>query len=142
VHIVQQLQMNGEFDSPKSHRSSRAITLPTFVVEALRRHRIAQTERRLMCGEAWHGLDLVVERGDGLPLRPISVSKRFATVMRAADIALTFHGLRHAYASLMLAGGVNLKVTSGLVGHSSIGITADLYTHGGLQARTRSGRHS
>ena len=49
--------------------------------------------------------------------------------MKKAGINLTFHGLRHGHASLMLAAGVNLKVVSERLGHSTIGITADLYTH-------------
>ena len=57
------------------------------------------------------------------------MSNRFADAMRRADIDLTFHGLRHGHASLMLAAGVNLKVVSERLGHSKIGITADLYTH-------------
>lgn len=49
--------------------------------------------------------------------------------MRKAGMDLTFHGLRHAHASLMLAAGVHLKVVSDRLGHSTIGITADLNTH-------------
>jgi integrase len=49
--------------------------------------------------------------------------------MKQAGINLTFHGLRHGHASLMLAAGVHLKVVSERLGHSTIGITADLYTH-------------
>lgn len=49
--------------------------------------------------------------------------------MKNADIDLTFHGLRHGHASLMPADVVNLKVVSERLGHSTIGITADLYTN-------------
>jgi len=40
-----------------------------------------------------------------------------------------FHDLRHSCASLMLTSGIALKTASQILGHSSIGITADLYTH-------------
>lgn len=57
------------------------------------------------------------------------VSRLFTALAKENGFDFTFHGLRHAYASLMLASGVDLKVTSDLLGHSTIAITADLYTH-------------
>ena len=60
---------------------------------------------------------------------PRRVSRLFTALAKKHGFDFTFHGLRHAYASLMLASGVDLKVTSELLGHSTIGITADLYTH-------------
>ncbi|MGH7926394.1 MAG: site-specific integrase [Candidatus Binatia bacterium] len=117
------------FVPPKTHRSRRSVSLPAFVVNALRKHRKEQSERRLIVGSAWHDLDLIIERGDGQPVRTSSLSSRFAARMKKGDIKLTFHGLRHGHASLMLAAGVHLKVVSERLGHSTIGITADLYTH-------------
>lgn len=117
------------FVPPKTHRSRRAVSLPTFVVAALRKHKKEQAQRRLIVGSAWHDLDLVVERGDGQPLSTSNLSGRFANAMRKAEIDLTFHGLRHGHASLMLAAGIHLKVVSERLGHSKIGITADLYSH-------------
>ena len=118
-----------QLDTPKSHRSTRALCLPAFTVEALRRQRRAQTERRLLLGKAWNKTDLVFDGGHGLPVRPDGFSKRFAKAAREAGFDLTFHGLRHAHASLMLAAGVDLKVTSDRLGHSSISFTADTYSH-------------
>lgn len=117
------------FLPPKTHRSRRSVSLPAFVIQALRKHKKEQSERRLMVGSAWDDFDLVVERGDGKPIRTSTLSGRFADAMKRADIDLTFHGLRHGHASLMLAAGVNLKVVPERLGHSKIGITADLYTH-------------
>lgn len=132
ARIMQSVQQTTDglvFVPPKTHRSRRSISLPTFVVHSLRKHRKEQSERRLVVGSAWHDLDLIIERGDGLPVRTSSLSGRFADRMKRADIKLTFHGLRHGHASLMLAAGVHLKVVSERLGHSTIGITADLYTH-------------
>jgi len=72
---------------------------------------------------------IVIERGDDLPVRTSSLSGRFADRMKKSDIKLTFHGLRHGHASLMLAAGEHLKVVSEQLGHSTIGIAGDLYTH-------------
>lgn len=132
ARISQTLQETHEgviFVPPKTHRSKRAISLPDFVVTALRQYKKAQSERRLYVGRAWQDFDLVIERGDGQPLRTSSLSGRFAAAMKKAGIDLTFHGLRRGHASLMLAAGVNLKVVSERLGHSAIGITGDLYTH-------------
>lgn len=64
-----------------------------------------------------------------MPVRTSSLSGRFADRMKKEGIKLTFHGLRHGHASLMLDAGVHLKVVSERLGHSTIGITADLYTY-------------
>lgn len=66
---------------------------------------------------------------DGEPLRPDSLTHAFSRFANELGLPLTFHGLRHGHASLMLAGGVHLKVVSDRLGHSNIGITADLYSH-------------
>ena len=127
--ISQTLQIDMTFGTPKSHRSDRKVSLPVFVVEALKRHRKAQTERRLVCGAAWCDFDLVNDRGDGRPYDPRSVSRRVTATTKALGLQLTFHGLRHGFATLALASGTDLKVTQGLLGHSTIGITANYYTH-------------
>ena len=129
AQTVQETKEGVVFVPPKTHRSRRTVSLPGFVIHALRKHKKEQSERRLVVGSAWHDLDLVIERGDGLPVRTSSLSGRFADRMKKEDIRLTFHGLRHGHASLMLAAGVHLKVVSERLGHSTIGITADLYTH-------------
>lgn len=126
---VQETNEGLTFGPPKTHRSRRSVSLPTFVVQALRKHKKEQSERRLLVGSGWQAFDLVIERGDGHPIRTSSLSGRFANRMKKSGVKLTFHGLRHGHASLMLAAGVHLKVVSERLGHSTIGITADLYTH-------------
>jgi integrase len=71
ARISQTVQTDGSFSTPKTHRSDRPVSLPPFVVDALRKQRKEQNERRLVCGDAWQDLDLVVDRGDGLPMPPM-----------------------------------------------------------------------
>lgn len=123
--------------APKSHRSRRSVSLPGFVVESLKRHRKVQNERRLLLGTAWQETDLVIDRGDGGPARPGSLSKRFREASKSAGFDLTFHALRHGHASLLLAGGVHLKVVSDRLEHSNISITADTYSHIGASLEER-----
>lgn len=129
LRVTQILHVDMSFGSPKSHRSERTMTIPGFCIDALRRHRKHQNERRLQLGDAWSELGLINDRGDGRPLRPDAVSKGFARLMRSNGVELTFHGLRHGHADLMLASGGDLKTTSHRMGHSSISLTGDVYTH-------------
>lgn len=132
ARVAQTLQSTSEglrFVPPKTHRSSRTIALPAFVLTAMKHQRRNQGIRKLAAGSAWQEFDLVIDRGDGGALPPWSLSQRFRALMTKAGIDLNFHGLRHAHASLMLTAGANLKVVSDRLGHSSVSITADLYTH-------------
>lgn len=129
ARVLQTIQVDRSFGTPKTHRSTRPIGLPQFVVDVLKAHRRRQNELRLVAGDAWQDLDLISCRPDGTPLDPRRVSRLFSATAKRLSLGYTFHGLRHAYASLMLQSGVDLKVISSLLGHSSIGITADLYLH-------------
>jgi integrase len=68
---------------------------------------------------------------DGRPLDPAYITRLFQVIRRQAEPLpeLTFHGLRHSYASLMLAEGTDISIVSKLCGHSSISVTADIYAH-------------
>ena len=67
---------------------------------------------------------------DGSPIDPDRVSKEFPKLVRAEGLPhLTFHGLRHAHATLALSAGVNPKIVSERLGHSSISVTMDIYSH-------------
>lgn len=129
LRVRQTVNVDRTFGTPKSYRSRRSIPLPKFLLKVLKTQRARQSELRLVAGSAWQDHDLVVTRADGSPMDPRRVSRLFTALAKEHGFDFTFHGLRHAYASLMLASGVDLKVTSELLGHSTIGITADLYTH-------------
>jgi integrase len=133
AHIQQTLQPTANglvVQPPKTHRSRRAIALPTFLQSRLRVHRSGQQRRQREAGSGWTALDLVVERGDGRPLNPDTLSsgwRRFLCQHKLPQ--LRFHDLRHSHATLMLLQGVHPKIVSERLGHASIGITLDTYTH-------------
>jgi integrase len=115
---------------PKSHSSRRAVSIPKFLVRTLKRHRRDQAQRRLRVGERWREGGFVIDTGDGSPVSPETVSRRFADFVRRHGLPkMRFHDLRHAHATLMLAQGVHPKVVSERLGHSSIAITLDTYSH-------------
>lgn len=119
VHVRRTLTYAGgeiHFGPPKSAAGKRDLPIPDFVGRALRRHRAAQAERLLMIGLQ---PELVVDNGIGEPWLPASFStswRRFAAVQGFGGI--TFHGLRHGAATLLLAGGVSDAVAIKLMGHA------------------------
>ena len=75
-------------------------------------------------------LALVFDRGDGAPLHPDRVSKLFQRMAKEAGLpVIRFHDARHTAATLMLSAGMNPKVVSERLGHATIAITLDTYSH-------------
>ena len=80
--------------------------------------------------DSWHNTGYVFTRPTGLPVVPQEVTKEFTRFVREHNLPhLTFHGLRHAFATLGLIAGIPAKIVSEALGHSTIGITLDLYSH-------------
>lgn len=118
------------FEQPKTPRSRRTVLLPVFLRPFLDRQRDDQQRRRAELDERWVDDGLVVDRGDGGPLNPDMLSAGWARFMRRHKLPqVRFHDLRHAHATLMLTQGVHPKVVSERLGHASIGITLDTYSH-------------
>ena len=119
------------FERPKTHRSARSVMLPAFLGPYLLRQRADQARRRQkLGGDGWSDHDLVVDDGDGTPFNPGTLSAGWARFLRKAGLPwVRFHDLRHAHATLMLLQGVHPKVVSERLGHASVGITLDTYSH-------------
>jgi integrase len=115
--------------SPKSGRG-RAVALDPATVATLREHRKSQLEERLAWGPAYADEDYVFCREDGNPYSPDYVTRAFrGAVKRAAVPRIRLHDLRHTWASLALAAGVNPKVVSERLGHATVSFTLDTYSH-------------
>jgi integrase len=118
------------FSEPKTDSSRRLIELAHETVEALRAHRSRQAEERLAIGPGYSTFDLVFAHVDGCPLSPSTVSRTFDRLVRTAGVPkITFHGLRHTFATLALLDGIPSKVVAEALGHSSTRVTEDLYQH-------------
>lgn len=118
------------FAAPKTARSRRQIALTPTAVGALRRHRARQIEDRLRAGAAWEDHDLVFANAIGQPLHGTYVTTLFRQVLARASLPrIRFHDLRHTAATLLLGRGVHPKIASEMLGHSTIAITLDLYSH-------------
>jgi integrase len=115
---------------PKTKRSRRQIALPASVVETLRRHRVRQHEERLRLGAAWQDHDLVFCTGVGGPLQGTYTLRLLVKFLEAAGLPrIRFHDLRHTAATLLLSARVNPKVVSEMLGHATVAITLDIYSH-------------
>ena len=127
---LEQTASSIRFKRPKSDRT-RAITLPAFAAEELRRLKPEQAEGLLRFGIRQSGETLVCCREDGEPRRPGSLTHEFAYVVtRVKDMPrLRFHDLRHSHATQLLADGVHPKIAQERLGHSTITTTMDLYSH-------------
>ena len=106
---------------------SRTVALPSLAVEELRRWRATQAEELLKLGiradDSWH----VVTNEDGSSPHPRSVTTTVSKFLK--EWGVTLHKLRHSHASHMLAANVHPKIVQERLGHSSISITLDIYSH-------------
>jgi integrase len=116
-------------DTPKSGRS-RTVALGAVTVETLREHRKRQVEEQLLVGGEWldRGLAFSTEFGDYLS--PTTLKLALERVLARAGLPrIRFHDLRHTAATVMLGSGIHPKIVSERLGHSTIAITLDLYSH-------------
>jgi integrase len=116
---------------PKTPRSRRNVYLDKRTLAALKEHRKRQREQRLAAGPAWDGEhDLVVCDEIGRPIHPAHMSRAFDLILAQLDVQrIRLHDLRHTHATLGLKAGVHPKVMSERLGHATVGVTLDLYSH-------------
>ena len=104
----------------------------------LRKHHINREAQCLLMDHALPDSELVFCHVDGSPLVPDTVSEAWARSIRQSGLkVIRFHDARHSHASLMLKQGVHPKVVQERLGHSSIQVTLDTYSHvvPGMQQR-------
>jgi integrase len=130
-HTLLRTQNGLHLTEPKTARSRRRIALAPTAVEALRHQRRQQAAERLRLGPAWDEQDLVFANEIGRPIEQGNLLRRsfWPLLSTAALPRIRFHDLRHTAATLLLSQGVHPKVVSELLGHSSIGLTLDIYSH-------------
>ena len=130
MESLEQTKSGIRFKAPKTDRV-RVVTLPAFATEALIRHKREQAEELLMLGVRQTGETLVCARTDGLPLQPQTLTHHFARLVSRIEglPRVRFHDLRHSHATQLLLDGVHPKIAQERLGHASIAMTLDLYSH-------------
>ena len=140
---------DGTLASLRPRGPGRTVSLPASLVRSVLSHRRTQAEERLKLGTGYENHDLVFATGEGTPhsLRNLTqrhfepILKRAGTAQeneREADVRelwperlahLRLYDLRHSCATLLLAAGENPKVVSERLGHASVVLTLDTYSH-------------
>ena len=124
--------INGELreSEPKTKRGRRRIALDAETVAVLRKLAAAQLGEQQAAGDDWVASGRVFTKANGEQLHPERISALFRRLVRAAALpAIPLHGLRHTYASIALAKGVNPAIVSRRLGHSTVAFTLDVYSH-------------
>ncbi|MCW2659202.1 MAG: integrase [Mycobacterium sp.] len=114
----------------KTRNADQTISIDHATVDALRRWRKIQEEERAFFGDDYHPGDYVFTYEDGRPLHPDSIRQRFDRLAAAAGLLrITFHDLRHSYATGALRAGISPKVISERIGHANVGFFLETYAH-------------
>lgn len=150
LHDVKNHQMRDVFHSPKTKTSNRTVRLLDSIVALLLDHKVKQEREKKLCGDRWQpvegGEDLVFTTKTGKPVRGINVTETLnqyvqhinqQEVIQAAAEGrepivferITPHTLRHTFATRAFESGIPPKVVQKILGHSSLEMTMDLYTH-------------
>lgn len=115
---------------PKTAKGRRSLALDPVTLAALQAHAARQADEQSQWGEAWCDSGYVFCCEDGAPLDPHRTSKEFQRLIAGAALPrIPLHGLRHTYATLALSSGVNPKIVSARLGHSTVALTLDIYSH-------------
>ena len=115
----------------KTAKGRRTVKLTQDAMEALQGHLKRQLAEIDKAGEKWQENGLVFCTGKGTLINPTNLRRRsLAPLLQRAGLPpMTFHQLRHTAATILLLKNVNPKVVSELLGHATIAITLDTYSH-------------
>ncbi len=136
VGSIEQTKAGVREKGTKSGRA-RTVALTALAAEELRRHKTRQAEELLRLGVRQSDDMYVVAQADGQPLKPNSLTHEFVRFIAGTALPrIRFHDLRHSHATHLLASGVHPKIAQERLGHASVAITLDLYSHvlPGMQA--------
>lgn len=118
------------FQEPKTPKSRRTIPLPKPVIEELKVWKKRQAEEALAFPGEYNPLNMVFTNEIGEPLKPDFITRSFRRDAETAGLpVIRFHDLRHGHATMLLELQEDLKVISDRLGHSTITVTADIYSH-------------
>jgi integrase len=129
ITIARSLEQVGKHlavKGPKTKKSRRTVALSAFTLDALREH------RKAMLAEGSYGLDRPVFCGARCKswLRKENLLRgSFQRILKRARLCFRFHDLRHTCASVLLAGGTDVKTVQERLGHSTAGVTLGTYAH-------------
>ncbi len=115
----------------KTRRGRRQVNLTPRTVSALKAHRRRQLEEKILLVEPYEDHGLIFSTRVGTPVNPENlVNRSFKPLLKKAGLPeIRFHNLRHTCATLLLGRGVHPKLVQELLGHATIAMTLDTYSH-------------
>ena len=126
-------QTKEKFHDPKTPKSRRPIPLPDDAAKELREYKDRQDEKQSLLGDKWGEINLVITNDWGKILDTGNFTKRhYKPLLKKIGVdpkQIDFHDLRHTHATLLLLAGIHPKIVSERLGHASISITLDTYSH-------------
>jgi integrase len=131
IHVAESLEQTSaglRFKPPKSGKA-RTITLPAFAIDELRCLKREQAEGLLRLGVRQSGDSLVCAWPDGRPISPAVLTNYFVRIAKRLGLSVHFHSLRHTHATQLLSAGVHPKVAQERLGHATVAMTIDIYSH-------------
>ncbi|MBA3356441.1 MAG: site-specific integrase [Pyrinomonadaceae bacterium] len=120
------------FGEPKTTRSRRTVPFPEPIAKALKTHKLKQAETKLRLGASYAPESLVFCTSEGKPLNLRNLTQRhFKPILKHAELPESFrlYDLRHTCATLLLGANEHPKIVSERLGHASITLTLDTYSH-------------
>lgn len=118
------------FTEPKTAKSRRTIPIPRETADMLLAHRANQLQDCAQLGQLYEDHDLLFARANGRPLDPGYPTHRIRALTERAGVPpVRLHDLRHTHASMLLAANVHPKIVSERLGHGSVTLTMDTYSH-------------
>jgi integrase len=119
-----------EVSDGKTASSNHTIALDPITVEHLSRHLARLDDEKRAFGSAYRDHGRLFCHPDGRPLHPDTITRRFNRLVDKAGVPrIRLHDVRHTYATIALDSGVDIKIVSERLGHASMNVTAQIYTH-------------
>ncbi len=120
----------------KTVRSQRIIAMTDILRNALLEYKKWQEQNKEIMGDKWIESDIIFTRDNGEPLHPDTITNWFVKFIKRKGLPhITFHGLRHTVASLMVSSGVDVETVSRILGHATSATTSNVYLHSAQAAR-------
>ena len=132
VDITKESRSKGyiSIGTPKTVKGNRVVPLPDFLVKRLKQYKLFKKEESLKIGIQFKESNNLFTTRKGTMLSAVNLQRMFKEILLKASIEnRKFHDLRHTYATRLFELGESAKTVQELLGHSSISMTLDIYTH-------------